>query len=794
MPSITSTPIIDKDLALALDINDLEDDPSLDHEYYLDEIEDNYTPYDLDDEHDYDDICLAPPKHKSKQRKSKNKKQETTRQPRQPLFTKIVQPIIDNPRPLAFPLEVLGLVCSHLSQSTLRASVSLVCKNWNAVSDSFIQRFGVWSALSEDYQKRLLEQMKKLDTLECWFNMDPDIPYSESVITQENTRQRWRMFRDAILAPFDNESQDGISHHEQRQKHQQGEHLPKCLLHNIRKLSLRGCFINYSDAIVDLHRGQGLKFLKSFFLEIHQGSRDFLLFPFLDDCPNLLEFTIRVPYTSTVKVLAGDADDLIPDDIPLPVNPETAHFPVKPKPIIPPKEYQQRYNLRVFDIANCIIRHPVIERIVSTCPKLQVLKANDINKQVFISGLGIYHSYQINHKRLLDHAKIMCPDLKWYNVFVRQSTPTDSEHMGRVNTYFPDTRYLSISCCGYQPDMPRALIPLKLFNQITVLEVHPDYNMSSNSDMVNKILCQTPNLLHLIAPRYALLARDLYQPPEPEIVTAPWSSYIENKRDRRRQERVERRCQRQRALLRYQNAGLSSTSDSTPRSDDPKVWQCRDLRSFDMRLDSAANSSFIFVTYLERNRLFGNLTDLRLSMPVLMVGQRMNPPHVVKQREKKAAEEPRHRQGLEDIKAKELKTPERHPNELLHLEGLRSLEFLHVAVGRVPGMVHHSDFEFLKKQSDETVMRIISRETNGLDETESAGSTNNKSTVSDEEEGDIHKPEVIAETFWPRLQAFHIRYMYTDPLSVIGSWKFASDIRSIRPGVEFSIKQRFTLF
>ncbi|KAG0005050.1 hypothetical protein BGZ80_009251 [Entomortierella chlamydospora] len=788
MPSITSTPIIDKDLALALDLNDLEDDPPLDHEYYLDEIEDDYTTYDLDDEHDYDDIRLAPPtQHKSKQRKSRNKKQETTRQPP---FTKIVQPIIDNPRPLAFPLEVLGLVCSHLSQSTLRANVSLVCKDWNAVSDRFIRRFGVWSALSEDYQKRLLEQMKKLDTLECWFNMDPDIPYSESVITQENTRQRWRMFRDAILAPFDNEFQDDISHREQRQKQQQGEHLPKCLLHNIRKLSLRGCFINYSDAIVDLHRGQGLKFLKSFFLEIHQGSRDFLLFPFLDDCPNLLEFTIRVPFSSTVKVLTGDADDLIPDDIPLPVNPETAHFPVRPKPIIPPKEYQQRYNLRVFDIANCTIKHPVIERIVSTCPKLQVLKANDINKQVWIGGLGIYHSYQINHKRLLDHAKIMCPDLKWYNVFVRQSAPTDSEHMERVNTYFPDTRYLSISCCGYQPAMPHALIPRTLFNQITVLEVNPNYNTSSHSGIMNKILCQTPNLLHLIAPKYALLTSELYEPPEPEVVTAPWSFYIENKRARRRQERMERRCQRRGALLRYQNAGSSSTSNSTPGSDDPKVWQCRDLRSFDMGLDSAANSSFVFATYLERNRLFSNLTDLRLSMPTLKVGQRMDPPHVVKQREKKAAEKLRHRQGLEDIKTKELKTPERYPNELLHLEGLRSLEFLHVTVQRVPGMVHPSDFEFLKKQSDETVMRIIPRETNDLDETEGAGSTNNKSTVGDEENDDIQKSEVIAETFWPRLQAFHIRYMYNDS-SVIGSWKLASDIGSIRPGVEFSIKQRF---
>ncbi|KAF9339322.1 hypothetical protein BGX26_009373, partial [Mortierella sp. AD094] len=109
---------------LALQLNDLEDDLPLDHEYYLDGIEDDYTPYNLDDKHDYDDIRLAPvTQHKSKPRRSKNRKRQTTKPP---LFTKIVQPIIDNPRSLTFPLEVLGLVCAHLSQSTLRASVSLV--------------------------------------------------------------------------------------------------------------------------------------------------------------------------------------------------------------------------------------------------------------------------------------------------------------------------------------------------------------------------------------------------------------------------------------------------------------------------------------------------------------------------------------------------------------------------------------------------------------------------------------------------------------------------------------------
>ncbi|KAF9105004.1 hypothetical protein BGX27_009847, partial [Mortierella sp. AM989] len=235
---------IDEDLALTLQLQQIEDGYPID-EYYFDEDEDDYTSYDSDDNCDYGDIHLAlPAQYKSKSRKSKNKKQQASKPP---LFTKIIQPIIDCPRPLVFPLEVLGLVCSHLSQSTLRTCVSLVCKDWSAVSDRYIKRAGVWTPLSEDYQKRLIEQMKKLDTLECWFNMDPDVPDSTSIITQEISCQRWRTFRDAVLAPFDKGLQSNKDVIQDSQK--PDDDTPTCLLHNIHNLSLRGYYIGYQDAI-----------------------------------------------------------------------------------------------------------------------------------------------------------------------------------------------------------------------------------------------------------------------------------------------------------------------------------------------------------------------------------------------------------------------------------------------------------------------------------------------------------------------------------------------------------------
>ncbi|KAF9105006.1 hypothetical protein BGX27_009849 [Mortierella sp. AM989] len=801
-PSITSTFSIDEDLALALQLNELEDGYPIDDEYYSDKDEDDYTFYDLDGDRNYADIHLAPPpQHKSRRRRFKNKKPQT---PKPLLFTKIIQPIIDCPRPLVFPLEVLGLVCSHLSQSTLRTCVSLVCKDWNAVSDQYIRRIGVWTALSEDYQQLLMEQMKRLDTLECWFNMDPAVPGSTSIITQEDTRQRWRAFLDAILLPFDEDlhsNERGIQ--EPSVLHdRQDKRIPNCLLHNISNLSLRGEYIDYSTAITTIHQQQGFRFLKTFFLEIHRGSRDILLFPLLDDCPNLLELTIRVPHTSTVNILAGDSDDQIPDDIPQPVNPETAHFPVKPKTILPPKIYNQRYNLRVFDIEKCTVKHPILERIVSTCPKLRVLKAREINAQLWRADIG-YYAHEIKHDRLLQHAKKMCPDLGWYNVILRQNTATDFDHMKRMNTYFPDTKYLSISSCGYQAIMPDALVSRALFNQITVLEVTPAVSRNVYTAILNKVLCRSPKLLHFIAPKYQFLVSELYSPPEP--VTPIPKTFIENIRCRKRQEREERRKHRQEALLRIQNTGSSSVNTNTSSNQealdasDSKIWQCYDLRSIDIRLDLDDLSSSRFTTYIDRNRLFRNLTNLRLSLNKLMVGQLLEFPHVIKRREKAAEDlQPKRKIGFMNIKAKEkLKMPKRFENDLLHLRGLRSLEHLHIEAQNIPGMIQSSDFEFLRKHSDETVLRTISHEVNdhAQDQDISSNNIEDIGDILEEDDGNgivsaAYKPKALeTETFWPRLQEFHVRCFY-HPIATNYS-DVVSGVRSIRPGVEFSIKQIF---
>ncbi|KAF8970992.1 hypothetical protein BGZ46_010381 [Entomortierella lignicola] len=745
MATTTSTPTIDQDLALAIYLDDLEHQGfSLDHEhYYPEESEDYHQNYKIEDDLEYDhkfgDIHLAlPVQHKPKSKRSKNKKKEKTQS--NPLFTKIVQPIVDCPRPLVFPLEVLGLVCLHLSQSTLRTCVSLVCKNWNAVSDQYIRRAGVWVAQSEDYQTQLLEQMKRLDTLECWFNMDPDIPSASvySPISNSETRRFWNAFRETVLRPFNTDSKlvgedfkksnHSMVHNNQRME-QQHKDRPSCLLHNIRYLSIRGKFIEFADAITTLHQRQGFKFLRTFFLDIHSGTRDFIFFPFLDDCPNLVEFTLQVAGCD-VSILTGDEDDLIPDDIPQPVNPETAHFPVKPKVIIPPRSYQQRYNLKVFDVASCFIKQPVLERVVSTCPKLRVFKARDINKDRWRVGTG-YYRHNIDQDRLIKHAKAMCPDLEWYHVAPRKDTDLDLPRIIQAKTYFPETKYLTLSLAGYQPSIYYNEIAAERFNRITVLEVTNPYPQNSSSTILHNVLCRTPNLLHLIAPKYQFLI-----------------THISNT---------------------GRSIGLSNISIGSGN------WKCRDLRTFNMQFTTGMMA---FTVYIERNRLFGNLTDLTIAGTHLYIGQLIKHPHAGKQRAKTPVKPKVITQNQQQHQDQDQQN--RYENIFLRLRGLRSLEHLHVTAQQAIGVIKSSDFEFLRKHSDETIVRVIPNENIDVDK-----HFDNKLSPEDTScEG-----KVVNETFWPQLQSFHIRY-YDSTCKQGYEW-IVADVKGIRPGIEFSMKKRF---
>ncbi|KAF8933852.1 hypothetical protein BGZ58_006079 [Dissophora ornata] len=819
-PNSNSSLSVDEELILALQLNDLEQEQAdlydqHPHAHFDDVFEDGHffdeedDPVDYDDyDEDYGDIRLAPPALNKPPRVRRRKSKTNNTKP--PLFTKIIQPIVDCPRPLVFPLEVLDLVCSHLSQATLRHCVSLVCKKWNSVSDRYIRRVGVWTPMAEDYEKRLLQQMQRLDTLECWFGMEPDLPNGgmpPPTITK--TKLAWDRFIDAILVPLGNQDQDLAWDSQQNEggcKQKQDELKRTCLLHNIQHLYLRGQRITFEETIAACYKS--FSFLQTLNFDIRLGAMSIPLFDLLDNIPSLCELTVKVSRYEAVYILSGDEEDAIVDPLVPDINPETAHFPVKPKVVVPPKAYSDRYRLRVFDVQMVVIKQRVLERIIATCPKLQIFKAMEINTRIWERSMG-YFSYPIDQTRLVNHAKNLCPNLEWYTVFPYPKNDEGHPTREPMKWHDPDTKFLSLTCCNFRPEMPDSLLLQTLFSQITVLEIMSSKTLSFHSTNMNKVLCFMPNLLHLLAPMVQFQTTALFVPPAPVEPVPP--RFIYHNKYRKKVQRKEKRKQRQEALLRFQHVARSSpAADEAASSSRPLVWKCRNLRTLDMRLYFNSDHFPRWTEYVDRNRLFRNLTSLKIAYSDLKIGQLREFPHVIQQRikslELKAG---RSKQGMAKIKVEnELQMPSRFPNELLPLQKLKSLELVYLEVHNIPGMLHPTDLEFLRQWSTETIVRFISNEDNkdGKDDADYEDHDNRSGSGTEGSEPEYVEPfsipgeelryrpgekkPVEKETFWPRLQAFHIRYFHSN--LVIRFEGIADGMRAVRPGVEFSIKQQFT--
>ncbi|KAG0224272.1 hypothetical protein B0O80DRAFT_434771 [Mortierella sp. GBAus27b] len=774
---IQHPPSLDEDLALALQLSAMDNhsyqvegfdghnDVYVDEDAYTDE--EPYTDEDLYMDGDfYGDIRVSPPQSKSTKNKNKNKDYSHTA--KQALFTKIVQPVVDCPsKSLVFPPEVLDLLCSYLSQTTLRHCVSLVCKDWNVVSDKYICRMGVWTPLDEEYEKYLLAHMKRLDSLECWFKTDPDIPSEGSnLITSTRSRAAWTRFCAAILMPLEEAVEPTLDPTQaQVQPLQDNKDIAlkqTCLLHYIKHLSLRGYYLDYKDTLLPMM--PQFRFLETLKLEINTGIMSIQLFDLLNSSPNLLELVIRIPNYENINILSGSIEDEIPEPLEEVVNPFTAHFPVKPKVILPPKEFEERYRLRVFDVDKVAIRQHVLERVITTCNELRVFKVTQIHDQKYFGEFG-YRDIRIDEERLMKHAKKCCLHLESFTLFRRRGL-SDITHLDRTISHFPETRVLSMTCAK-ELELTNKASALALLPQITVMEVKSSSYAYYDSKMLDSILCMMPNLLHLDASQVIFSPSCLTQLPRDESKGANRSMNFMNNHDRKQREREEKRERREKALLRFQRgASPPTTSDST------MVWACRDLCTLKIRLFDDHLAFKTWSEYVEWGRLFRNLTELRVSCHSFRIGQRKKYCDGAKHRRKSLeASKMNRKPGDQPPKEKESES-ERLPNELLPLRGLRSLEFLQINASHLDGVLHPSDFEFLRKRDSENVVRIISHDDNMEDPIKKRESDGNDT-----------------ETFWPRLEAFHVRY-YASGMTQSHS-AITTGMEIIRPGVQFSIKRRW---
>ncbi|KAF9189632.1 hypothetical protein BGZ50_000661 [Haplosporangium sp. Z 11] len=651
-------------------------------------------------------------------------------------------------RPLSLPSELLEVVCTYLSQATLRHCASLVSKEWNRVCNRYIRRVGVWKALGEDFQQQLLDQIPKLDTLNT---------RRMQFIDKEYQSMAWSRFAAAITAPFESQSQD--------------DQAPKCLLHHIRYMTLQGLSIRFAEYIEPLM--DRFQFLLTLTIDTQRDDLILPLFRLLDKCPALLELYIAGELCGGTQIMSGDADDQIVDLPEPPINPETAHFPRKPKKVIPPATYPEQYRLQIFECANVVIRPRVLERIITTCPNLRVFKAYRFsislwNRRQFIAPF--------NPERLMEHAKDRCPKLEWYAVAEGTGHRPTEQNIQRIFMSFPETKFLTFIDQKLHSSFLNFRSSRATLSQITVLEfIHLDW---SYSKIMNKILCLTPHLLHLITTKTPFRTSELYFPGPP--------LYYERSHTRKRLERAEKRRRRQTALARFQTAQLSSstTDDASPLPDTPQVWQCRDLCTLDLGFEVSRNTVFrleFFGAYVSQNRLFKNLTSLKIGVRMLMIGQRRSlrsidkRAHAYGQTSRRQSGSDLHREQEHQQHLREVAV-ERFQDDLAPLRGLRSLELLSFKTAKLPGFVVPSDFEFLRPKSTETVVSFL----------ENSGCKGNAEQLQGEgDEGDRH----MDETVWPRLHTFHIWYeMYEAYEEKIFRFSI-KDVEKIRPSVEFRIEQ-----
>ncbi|KAF9273560.1 hypothetical protein BGZ68_001396 [Mortierella alpina] len=700
--------------------------------------------------YDPDDIQLEPRQlHKPKASKPKQRPE-----------TKVLLPLLRMSRKhYEFPIEVLELVCSHLSQVTLRCAVSLVCKEWNNVSKRYIQHKGVWENPSMDQESLLLKQMPTLFTLEC--RKDGPVPHNK----RAELTQSWDRFKTAITAPSSDLAKDRKA----------DTNAPNCLLHYIRRLVIKGPYMSYENSIPKLlHRFQ---FLQS--LHLHVESTHIPLFKLLDRSPCLRELKVVGKKCYVTQLLSGDDEDLIPEKPDPIINPETAHFPRKPPFVIPPKAYPHRYRLEVLEIDYVYVKQRVLERVISTCPDIRVFKFHEINDKIWVPELSLYKNYPINEKRIWNHVLNCCPKIEWYHVFLLATqTPNRMTALGRMHLSKTFGRFMTTSCAwnlhNYLPDLEiRGYL-----RNIIVLEVLPTTNFRAVDESLHSLLCLMPNLLHLITTRLVFRSSSLLAlPGNTNTTSTPREQFDSNNRARKRQEREERRQQRQRALERFQ--GLEHGRLSVP-----KVWQCRDLRSMVMDFSPTFNHFRAFTQYVGVHRLLRNLTSLSINIDALRVGQLKHRPAPVPQFPKKSGRKLNGRVKIpttqaipvmSDKTASSQLLPERWENDFLSLRGLRCLEHLDVKASAIPGLLQATDFEFLRKQNHSHVMLFIADK--------------NKDAGSDEDE-DLEKTEKCGRrkdrTFWPRLESFYIKYRIVDVATNFAD--VVAGTEHIRPGVEFVIR------
>lgn len=633
------------------------------------------------------------------------------------------------------PEEILSAIFSHLSQTSLKR-VSVVCRDWARISWAMVRRVGVWKTMDENGHQELLDRMPKINTLACWFLKDPELSSIHWEWIDPNiTLSMWKRF----IRASTKSSEEGP------------------LLHHIKELVIHGDYISYKGVIAPLL--PHLKYLQTLRLDFQKDHSNINLFPILDHCSSLKELTIKGAVNKYLIIRADSNDqDLTCAEIPEPLPKEelTWFYNNQPTPT-----YPQRYGVLRIDFHEVVISQRTLERIVVTCELLDTLKITEMTKYRTVpSQPGLLLPVHLDRGRIARLVRELCPRMKWlallqkfepdqvWNTTDRPANQGyDSQPPSRLYEWFVGKRrYLSASLEALDRQLIRDYRVQSVLKFLTTLEITDTF--ARQEVHLGLLLSYTPCLEHFRASRaqVRIMTRIEYYRTAGEersycanISPKVWASEYKTNRERRLEAR-------ERGLLDLgppHQASPYAVKRHIQKAREGKVrvggnhWQCYNLRSLDVGLVHASDTSRLF-TYLWQH------------CPLLR--------HICIRCELHCS-----------------KDMPRFP--LKDLRGLEQLETVMIYIHDIRGVVTGSEFEFLRRPIDGKQSRCKRTR---------PPATSTRRTIYEDDSGDDDTTVAL-----PCLMS--MVFVYRSPFLKAEYRRLVETLEEMRPEVEFRFIEQCTI-
>ncbi|KAF9392259.1 hypothetical protein CPB97_002825 [Podila verticillata] len=673
--------------------------------------------------------------------------------------------------PVRLPVEVLEVIFGLLTQSSLRKGTSLVCKEWHRVTEQVISRMGTWKVSGMDYQDDLLERIRvgSINTLECWFMLDPDVPGVQSrLVLPEYHAPMWDDFVDKITRPLASED---ISPGTLVRLSRATNTDDPCLLHLIREIHFHGYNLS--------HPQHGLVSLIPNLIAIHTlsvhdqdaRSTSFPLTEILRHCPRLERLLIQGGQNGQIFI------DHLPSEAQLLET--TTRQPEKKQP----------YRLVELSLRHVSIPVQILERLLGECPRLQVLIAEDMNGGVH--GLdGFSYREPLHLKELYASAAKLCPQLRrvhlshstkpWENteICIAENEQTETH----LTSYFPKVREIA-----YLPNLGalKSVFSNLVYLEILVERMHHFSNI--DQELFDEALQRMPHLLHLHALAvpykvgHVLLAHcPNYKRTEPRPIVGVKLPPVPRQ--------WKKKFDRTNPASKDPVVTTTIEPDLPPWTFPANDWSCTRLQTLSLSL--LWQSLHIDFFYHKILPSFVHLTELTLSQPSFLMGQLLAASENVNQFGKPGAKNlrpPSKPSSKKSEKMKPMDTQEkRADNLLLALLPLRALESLTLSVDTIPGILFPRDFEFLRRTPPHLWTPTVEIRIEERQAYCDCGCCCGEGWHEEE----VDRPlEVV---FWPKLGSFRVLYRNSPVQGFLYEPVLAEVEQTIRPAVDFRFQRVFS--